>query len=177
MFVHITKFIWTHIILKISLFFLFLKHFTSTLFVNIFIYLTHHLFLKLIESYVVIVIALTHQNFFGLLVLERHAFSWAITLRSIFLYQNCIKAYSRYRRLFYRTLISTQQVSLLLAHLELLIETFLQNTCYRRYVNFWNLSWRRTTIHRGRIAFLLQRKTSLFLRNLFQSGPTVLILI
>lgn len=74
---------------------------------NIFINLTHHLFLKLVKTNVIVVIALTHQNLFGLLVFERHAFSRAITLRRIFLNQNCVKAHSRYRRLFYRALIST----------------------------------------------------------------------
>ena len=45
------------------------------------------------------------KNVFSLMILETHTFCWAITLRRIFLYQNCIQTYSRYRRLFYRRLI------------------------------------------------------------------------
>jgi hypothetical protein len=130
MLVHVTKFIWGHVIEVISFFVIILENIVAALFIICIFFDLAHLWLMI-----------NSKNVFALMILETHTFCGTITLRSIFLYQNCIQAYSRYRSFLYRRLIRAQQISLLLIlHFKLLIKTLLKNTSNSRNINLRHLT-------------------------------------
>jgi len=130
MLVHVAKFVWGHVIEVISFFVFILENIVAALFIICIFFDLAHLWLMI-----------NSKNVFALMILETHTFCGTITLRSIFLNQNCIQTYSRYRCFLYRCLVYTQQISLLLSlHFKLLIKTLLQNTSYSRNINLRHLT-------------------------------------
>ena len=154
MLVHVAKFIWGHVIEVISFFVIILENIVAALFTICIFFNLAHLWLMI-----------NSKNVFTLMILETHTFSGTITLRSIFLNQNCVQTYSRYRCFLYSRLIDAQQISLLLIlHFKLLIKTLLQNTSYSRNINLRHLTCSRwCPSHR---IFFFYCQAYLFLGNL-----------